>query len=103
MKIERAQELYNSKLEMVAYAQLNNWPELRTIKSTVWVLANKIGISRTEMQRDIDAAVPQLGPMGEGKLKKETRGLRKENWRTAPFAPNWKQDSRKRGWICGCC
>ena len=101
MTKERAKELYYNKLEMVAYAQLNNWPELHAIKNTVWVLANKIGISRTEMQRDIDASVPRLGPAGEGKLKEETRGVKKKTWRTAALAPNWKQDSRKRGWICG--
>ena len=109
MKIERAQELYNSKLEMVAYAQLNSWPELSAIKSTVWILANKIGISRTEMQLDIDAAVPRLGPAGKGKLKEETRGVRKETWRSAPGGPSWRQEREKKksysngrsGWIRG--
>jgi hypothetical protein len=109
MKIKRAQELYNSKLEMVAYAQLNEWPELRAIKTTLWILANKIGISRTKMQLDIDTAVPRLGPAGEGRLEEKTLGLRKKTWRTAPGGPSWRQEREKKksysngrsGWIRG--
>ena len=58
MSKERANELYYNKLEMVAYAQLRQWPEIQGIKSKQWVLAKKLGKTRIEMELEISRQIP---------------------------------------------
>ena len=55
---ERAKELYYNKLEMVAYAQLRQWPEIEGIKNQQWVLAKKLGKTRIEMELEISRQIP---------------------------------------------
>ena len=55
---KRAAELYYGKLEMVAYAQLREWPEIQGIKSALWALARIMGKTRIEMELEISRQIP---------------------------------------------